>query len=75
MKEHEKNDYCSAQEAAKILKIYPAKLSLWRKIDRNRYQQDRIPYIRRGYWIFYRRKDVYAYKEKMDKEKNGNARI
>lgn len=74
-KELEKNDYCTTQEAAKILETYPEMLGFWRQVDRNRYRQDRIPYIRRGHRIYYRREDVYAYKEKLEKKKNGNARI
>lgn len=73
--ELEKNGYCTAEEAAKILETYPAMLGYWRQADRNRYKQDRIPYICRSHRIYYRRKDVYAYKEKLEKEKNGIARI
>jgi hypothetical protein len=53
---------------------FPEILGFWRQVDRNRYRQDRIPYIRRCHRIYYRREDVYAYKEKLEKKKNGNAR-
>nr|QIM10493.1 hypothetical protein PlAlph_3850 [uncultured Alphaproteobacteria bacterium] len=53
----------------------PEILGFWRQADRNRYKQDLLPYICHGHRIYYRRKDVYAYEEKLEKEKNGNARI
>jgi len=59
----------------RLFLAFPEILGFWRQADRNRYKQDRLPYICHGHRIYYRRKDVYAYEEKLEKEKNGNARI
>lgn len=53
----------------RLFLAFPEILGFWRQVDRNRYRQDRIPYIRRCHRIYYRREDVYAYKEKLEKKK------